>query len=85
VIWFKWRRMCDVRGERESCYGRKLKTCTTPDNVVVVEFLQQTDLTNGRTGHSFILCLQSYFLESHDLVVRYVPGLVHNSIGSYKR
>jgi len=70
---------------RKNCHGKKPKTCAAPDDVVVVEFLQQTDLTNGRTGHSFVLCLQSYLLESHDLVVRYVPGLVHNSIGSYKR
>lgn len=55
---------------------------SAPDDVVVIEFLQQTDLTNGGAGHPFVFCLESDLLQSDDLVGTVVFGFVYNPICS---
>ena len=54
-----------------------------PDDVIVLEFFQQTNLANGGTWDTFVLCFESYFLECNDLVSCHVPRLVHDAIRSW--
>ena len=53
-----------------------------PDDVVVLEFLQQADLANGGARDTLILCFEPYFLECNDLVSGHVPRLVDDAIRS---
>lgn len=37
-----------------------------PYDVIISQFLEQTDLTNRRAGNAFVLCLQPYLLQRYD-------------------
>jgi len=39
-----------------------------PHNVIILEFLQETDFSNGSARDTFIFCFQSNLLEGDDFV-----------------
>lgn len=51
-----------------------------PHNVIVLEFLQQTDLADGGAGDTLVFCLEANLLEGHNLICCHIPGLVDNAI-----
>ena len=49
-------------------------------NVLVFEFLEQADLSESSTRHSFIIFVKTDYLQRHYLTTVFVLGLVHCAI-----
>lgn len=54
----------------------------TPDHILLVELLEQADLTNGCAWHALLLLLQPNLLQRIDLAGIPVTGLVDHAIGA---
>ena len=65
----------------KGCEHETMKTRGIPNNIIIVELLQQTDLTNGCAGHAFVFRFQPYLLQCYNLVVCHIASFIHNAIG----
>lgn len=52
------------------------------DDIFIPQLLQQANLANSSTGHSFVLSLQSDLLESNDPPSVDIPSLVHDAVSA---
>lgn len=66
------------RGER----GIVLEPRCIPDDVLILELLEKTNLANGSAGDAFVFGLESNLLERNDLVCGDVPSLVDDAVGT---
>jgi hypothetical protein len=55
----------------------------TPNDVVVLEFLQKTNFTDGGAGDAFVLRLEPDLLERNKLTRLRVTSFVHDAIGAW--
>lgn len=53
-----------------------------PNNIIVLEFFQETDLTDGGTWNALVLGFEADLLERYDLFCVDVPRLIYDTIGS---
>jgi len=53
-----------------------------PDNVLVLQLLEQADFTKCRRGHSLIVIIKSNSFQSHNFARLSVFPLEHRSIGA---
>jgi hypothetical protein len=51
-----------------------------PDNVLVVQLLQQADLANGSGGHALVFGLEPNLLQRDDLIRADIAGLVDDTV-----
>jgi hypothetical protein len=51
-----------------------------PNDVLIIEFLEQADFTNGRAWDTLILSFQPYLLERNDCVRVQLTGFVYDTI-----
>lgn len=67
-------------------FSRVIRTITSsrpshaPDDVIVLELLQQRNLTNSRRRHPLLLLLQPDALQRHDVVRGSVARFVHHAV-----
>ena len=76
-------RMHNVQQPRPAEHSvERARASDVPDDVVVLEFFQQTDLANGGARDAFVFCLEANLFERDDLVGGDVPRLVHDAVRS---
>lgn len=68
------------KATREGKTRKQVTEMDSLDDIVIIQLLQETDLSNGRAGHALILCLETNLLQRDDLVVVDVASLVHHSV-----
>lgn len=66
-------------------YVAAQRAAYAPDDVVVLEFLEQADLANGSAWDAFVFRFEPYFLECDDLVGGHIPRLVDDAVRSCER
>lgn len=54
-----------------------------PNNVAVLHFFQERNLSNGGAGNPLILLLQANLLQCDGLVGDAVTSLINNAVGSF--
>lgn len=54
-----------------------------PDDMIILELLEETDFPDSCTWNTFVFRFQSNFLECHYPVRVDVSGLVNHAIGTY--
>ena len=54
--------------------------CHAPDDIVILELLEERDLADGRARHALVLRLEPDLLERDDLVRRDVFRFVHDAV-----
>lgn len=53
-----------------------------PHDVVVLEFLQETDLSDGGARYAFVFCLETNLLERYNLFRVHISSLVDDTVCS---
>lgn len=53
-----------------------------PNDVIILQLLEQTDLPDGRAWHTFVLSFEPNLLQGHNLAGVVVLGLVYDTICS---